>query len=34
MENIAADMLAKQGYGIFYFEKNGTSETEFHFLVW
>ncbi|MCL2607563.1 MAG: AAA family ATPase [Methanomassiliicoccaceae archaeon] len=29
MENIAADMLTKEGYEIFYFEKNGTLEIDF-----
>jgi len=29
MENIVADMLAKEGYDLFYFEKNGTLEIDF-----
>ena len=29
MENIVADMLTKEGYDLFYFEKNGTLEIDF-----
>ena len=29
MENIVADMLTKEGYDIFYFERNGTLEIDF-----